>query len=615
MKTQPSGSTVRKLEARVRAMRKALDGSRRADRSLCDAHRAVLRSYEDAVRSEHPGTRSTPEWKRLRALAKRAMLYLGGEADVWSRSLKDYDHRLYGPYLGVSDEGSAATVIRRAALDSPKVKATRVGSPMIAGVAHDAERLASIGEVPVGPSEYADIRLECTGRILTSTNVGTRLNLRFYKRYPVAVVPPGPVAAVLGPVKEELQKIFAPFLKTPDGEPRPLMVFVEFDRESRRTFGNRVAILRKLVRYVSGGTIADRRKHQLGFQMRIGFGAKGGRAALLAINLARAAGIKDVAIDGVVRKEAEEFGSFPGLLNYLPPEHLQPVLDRARAKGVRIRPKNTVDPDTVARHVWTSLLAAREMGLALGKYGTFPLTLEETDDVVRKVQGWFSDWSAAPVFFVDQGILSAEKVFVGDSLMQGLRKWLMVVGEHGVRVVLIDTVDKSKGFRILRDESRPESGFLSAREIASIDRFAASLNVKVLWAGGITLPQAYEFGNLGVFGIYVTSAAASSAPVPPEYSNDPLLASLKEPTYEGVYRTKLLLEAGFLSARWKRSEVSRTLEKLSREMIAALNPPIDKKVLSAIEGKLAALALGAWRKHLRKRRPGTVPGLKFTRPS
>lgn len=45
-------------------------------------------------------------------------------------------------------------------------------------------------------------------------------------------------------------------------------------------------------------------------------------------------------------------------------------------------------------------------GLELGKYGLFPLTLEEQDKVVADVQGWFADWCAAPAYYVDLPLLS-----------------------------------------------------------------------------------------------------------------------------------------------------------------------------------------------------------------
>ena len=601
-------SRLATFATRLPALRAALDGSRRADRSLCDAYRAVLRTYEDLVTHGRPGAQVERLVEQLRPLAREAMLYLQGEADVWSTSLKDYDHERYGPYLGVSDEGSAAAVIRRAALDSPKARAVPRPTPMVIGVAHDAERLGAVGEVPVGPEEYADIRLECTGRILTSTNVGTRLNLRFYKRHPVVTVPKGAKATALETARAQLRMAFAPFRDTPDGKPRPLIVFVEFDRTSRRDFKTRVAMLKDLVEHVEKGDIADSTVHRLGFQMRIGFGAKGGRAALLAVNLAGAAGIGEVAIHGVVRKEADELVSLPGLLNYLEAEHLQPVLDRAQAKGVRIRPKNTVDPDTVARNVWTSLLAARRMGLALGKYGTFPLTLEETDAVVRQVQGWFADWSAAPVFFVDQGILSAHAAYVKDTVVEGLKRWLRMVAGHGVSVVLIDTVDKAKGWRILADPAHPGKGLMSAAEIRAVDRFAAKLGVKVLWAGGITLAQTYAFGAMGVFGIYVTSAAASAAPVSAEYEADPQLAAMKEPTYESVARAKLLLEAGFLAERLKPDKLANEIERLAKQLIAVLGADADSAERDARARRLDERTQTGWTRYLGRRQPPGVHG-------
>ena len=75
---------------------------------------------------------------------------------------------------------------------------------------------------------------------------------------------------------------------------------------------------------------------------------------------------------------------------------------------------------------------------------------------------------------------------------------------------------------------------------------ARELGIKLLWAGGITLPQAYEFGTLGVFGVYVTSAASKAVRVGRDYRDDPALAASKQPTYDGVLRVKTLLEAGFL---------------------------------------------------------------------
>ncbi|MEJ2422818.1 MAG: hypothetical protein P8018_14140, partial [Acidobacteriota bacterium] len=328
-------------------------------------------------------------------------------------------------------------------------------------------------------------------------------------------------------------------------------------------------------------------------------GARGRNGALLAVNLASASGLSELAIDGVVSKEADALLSLPGLLNYLGPENLQPVLDRAKQKGIRIRAVNAVDPDTVARTVWTSLLAARRQGVALGKYGTFPLTLEETDRVVGEVQRWFGDWSAAPVFFVDHGILTAEKVYTRDFVVDGVKAWLDVVAKHGVPVVLIDTLDKSAGWKILKDASTEQKGLLSKGQIQSIDAFAAQRGIRVLWAGGITLPQVYEFGKMGVFGIYVTSAAAAAVPVGPAYERDPALAALKEPTFEGVSRAKLLLEAGFLAEKQRDKQPTKDFDTLAHRFISELakGKASNGQRLQELDNELAGKTLDAWKSH------------------
>ena len=574
------------------------------DRLRCDEYRGILRSYRRAVEGSSRIDDGEGALGQLRELAKEAMGHLGGGADLAATSLKDYDHKRFGPYLGVSDEGSAAAVIRQAALNSPKVRVAGLISPLVVGVAHDAERLGAIGEVAVGPDEYAKIRLACVGRILTSTNVGTRLNLRFYKRNPVVSIPAGTTADVVGATEVSLTQIFAPFLNTPDGKHRPLTVFIQFDPESRRSFANRVAILKALARFAASGDAADPAVHRLGFLIRIGFGERGERAALLGVNLARAARLAEVAIDGVVRKAADDLVSLPGLLNYLPPERLEPVLRRAAEKGIRVRPKNTVDPDTVARNVWASLAAARHMGLDLGKYGTLPLTLEECDQVIGQVQGWFSDWTAAPVFFLDQGIVSADRVYIGDTLIPGLHKWLKIVARHRVPVVLIDTADKSLGWRLLKEQAG-DKGLLTTAQVRAIDKFAQALGVRALWAGGITLAQCLDFGRLGVFGIYVTSAAASSAPVPAD-EGDPMLAALKEPTYDGVSRAKLLLEAGFLAGRFKGTERGRGLERLAREFIRVCSASDAEAPTKAGEALFDGTCT-AWDVHLKEKRISSDP--------
>lgn len=580
-------STIRKLAAKkIR--------SRSEERVLCDSFRAVIRFYKD-VASTNVDIDNTAGGRRLYRMATRGMLYLGGEGDVHRTSLKDYDHKRYGPYLGVSDGGSAAAAIRKASQNSPKAIALGFSDPMTLGVAVDAERLGGIGEVAVGPEEYINIRLACVGRILTSTNVGTRVNLRFYRRHPLVKVPEGGIEEAVHQAKQIIRKTFEPFLRPPGGRPRPLVVFIEIEGGSRRSAATRISILKGLAHYAKRPDVADSTVHRLGYQVRIGWGKKGRDLAIHSIDIASTAGIKEVAVSGVVRKQADEHLSQPGLLNYLASGMLGPVLRRANERKVRIHPTNRVDPDTVANHVWSTLHTARQMGYELGKYGLFPLTLEEMDVIIGKVQTWFSDWTAAPVFFVDQGLVSATRVDTNGDLVRGLKKWLKMVGKHRVPVVLIDTFEKAGSQPLLRLPGETK-GLLTAHQLLDIGHLAERLQIKVLWAGGITLPQAYELGRLGVFGVYVTSAAASPVPVPLGYEKDPWLAALKEPTYKGVYRTKLLLEAGFLKERVKNKKSSKGLEKGVMEFLHAMKKG-NEQLTGEKERALAELTIDGWRFH------------------
>lgn len=539
------GQPPARLLNAIRRSRRVANPSPRDQQRICDAYRGILREYRTiASAGRLPGSR----W---RAVALEALRYLGGDADRLHASLRDYDHHRYGPFLGVSDDGGGAAEVCRAALASPKAQALGAKvSPLTLGVALDAERLAGVGEVPVGLDEFSEIWLKCAGRGLMTTNVGSRVNLRQYLPAPVVTIADGETKAALAAAKTELADAFRPFLKTPDRKPRSLVVFVEFKLGSRRPRAERKIMLRKLREHVKSGGIAAPSVHRLGLNVKIGWGPKGRDAALRAVDLARAAGIGELSIDGVVRKEADRAISLPGLTNYLAPGLVAQVLRYAQQNGVRVRPLTQVDPDTVARSTWSVLNTARAMGLHLGKYGLFPLTLEESEIVVRQVQQWFPDWSAAPVFYVDQGLIGRSGVYVGHDMAKGVAAWLRAMAKYKVKVVLIDTVDKSKGWKILRTGDDPK-GLLSAQQVSRLAALGEDLGIKVLWAGGITGPQAYELGRLGVFGIYVTTAAAIAVPVDGTYRYDPGMAQRKLPTFAGVLNVKTLLEAGYLSCRTK----------------------------------------------------------------
>src|SRR6266851_6466812 len=214
--------------------------SRLDEQRISDAYREILRGYRAIASGGRLPSR------RWRGVALEALRYLGGDADRLRASLRDYDHRRYGPFLGVSDDGGGAAEVCRAALASPKAQALGANvSPLTLGVALDAERLAGVGEVPVGLDELSDIWLKCAGRSLMTTNVGSRVKLRHYLAALVVTIADGDTKVALAAAKAGLAEAFRPFLKTPDRKPRPLVVFVEFKLGSRRPRAERKIMLRK----------------------------------------------------------------------------------------------------------------------------------------------------------------------------------------------------------------------------------------------------------------------------------------------------------------------------------------------------------------------------------
>lgn len=561
------------------------------DRALAEACVRTITAYRAAVLT------SDGAGQELTARARTAFLHLGGDPTRASLSLKDYDHERHGPFLGVSDEGGAAGAIRDAALDSPKVRALSAGAardPLCVGVAVDAERLGGVGEVNVGRDEYADVWLQCVDRVLITTNVATRVNLRVYRREPIVKLTKGDRQAV-AEAKAAIAEAFRPFVETPDLKPRPLTVFIDIPSTAAMTTARKRAVLKTLVEFVSSGQAAGKDAappgQQLGLSVWTKLGPAGRDQAIAAIELAASAGLHVVVIDGVKRKAADRAVSLAGLLDYFEPGLVGPILRAAKRLGVRVRTANLPDTDTIARSTWVGLTTARSCGANLGKYGCFPLTLDETDAVVEQIQQWFPHWSAAPVCFVDQGVIREDGVDVGNDLMRGLRFWLQTMAKHGVRVVLIDTVDKASGRRLLR-KSKDDGGFLSTAQIVKIQALAQQLGIKVLWAGGLSLGEAFEMGRLGVFGIYVTSAAATLVPVSGIYVRDPALAGRKQPSRDAVRRTKILMEAGFLSARLTGDHATK-LSSLAADLLAALERKDASATLEKTE-VLAEACVGGW---------------------
>ncbi|MCX6376340.1 MAG: hypothetical protein NTU88_09975 [Armatimonadetes bacterium] len=600
-----TGRALVKLDRWLKGLKKRTAGrtSRAWQRQYYAVLRDILRLYEDTVSGRDPRRLvSTRELGLLRRLAARAFDELGGQAEPAHCSLKNYNRERFGPYLGVSGEGNAAPAIVAAARLSPKVRALGISEPIEIGMAHDAERLGSVGELPVGPDDYRDIRLQCKGHILTSTNIGARLNLRFYRRLPVIWVNEGDLRTMFEAARHQAAELVAPFLRTPDRRPRPVTVYVQF--RARVPHGSRIRVFKMLSRAFEKGEIADPKLHRLGLLARVRRGSRGVSDAIEAIELAHDSGIAAVAVEGIVRAAAEDLVSVPGLLQYFSPRDSQKLLETARVHRVLFTTKNVVDTESMARHAWTGLTVARGMGLELGKYGLFPLTFEESDFVVRCTQRWFRSWTAAPAFYVDVPTITASRVFTSREAPEAVRTWLKMVARHGVRVVLIDTVDKSKGRRLMKLNRRDAKGILLRDEIRALDRFALKLGINTLWAGGITIDQVFEFGRMGVFGIYVTTAATTTKPVSPSHERDISLATERVPTGQNVYRVKLLLEAGFLSERLIADrEDSRAIDEAARLLLEHLKSGSGARAatINAAVKRLDKLVLEGWRVYRRKK--------------
>lgn len=547
-------------------------------RSRVEKLRADFHRYEDAVRRGAAPSRLA----RLRVRAAAAFDELGGEPEPAPRSLRDYDHLRFGPYLGVSGEPDAAAAIRDAALASPKVVALRLSDPLEVGVAHDAERLGSIGELPPGPEEYRDIRLETVGRILTSTNVSSRLNVRYFGRVRDLWVNSASTRQMQQTAVESLHKRLAPFLDTPDQRPRLTTVYVRF--RSEVAAAQRRTVLRTLQEAIEYPEV-----HTLTLVEEVRAGRPGVDDALEAIDFARRSGLTELALLGRPRRASEELGSLPGLLHYFNANQVGRILEAAGAAGIRIATMNRVDCGSVARLVWTGLAAARRMGLELGKYSLFPLTLNESAEVVESIQRWFDDWTAAPAFYVDVDTISVNEVFPRRRADEALKTWLDMVAAHHVKVALVDTVLKSEGRHLLKSGPRDSTGVFTLEAIERLNAYARERGVRILWAGGITVPQAYELGRLEVFGLYVTSAVASTRTVGPDHEADPGLAAERFPTLEGVARVKLAIEAGFVETQLRKTgrvQAAERIRAVAKEVVTA-PVPADKS-------SLEELVRGAW---------------------
>lgn len=287
----------------------------------------------------------------------------------------------------------------------------------------------------------------------------------------------------------------------------------------------------------------------------------------------------------------------PGLLNFFDRITINKLWADAEKKGILLRAWKIIDVDSVARNTWTSLQTARNAGLYLGKYGLLPLTLPEADYVIGKIQSWLKDWSAAPAVYVDCPTVTKYRCYE-DEAGEAVHAWLDILHKHKVPVVLIDTADKSKGRRLLKDGPGDEVGILTEREIGELNDYAYKLGIKTLWAGGISAEQAYRLGKMGVFGVYTTTSTARKVAVSGDYTHDPSMPNEKEPTYRGVCRVALLLQAGFIQGRMRslgELVVADQVAHGAEELLALKLGESSEEREKDVQRKLAQSLQNAWR--------------------
>lgn len=513
--------------------------------------------------------------------------------------LSAYDDARNGPLLGVSDSGYSSDLIARTALQSAKINAG--GNHAANGVMLDAERMGSAGEVPVGPDEYAMVAAAARGATYFSTNVGVRANARYLQPSPaLAIGDLTPEDAV-----EKVTAQFAPFLKPPGGQPRPLTVHLHVQP---RTNPDALTALAARIETLRGSKLAGPNLHKLA--ALVVFDAPPGAAdiAWLAqlIDRAAAAKIPIVAIDAPPGAAAHVHISVQGVLNALDPPAAMKLLAAAARNNVALVPRYQVDTETVRRTIWAALHTARAHGLNGAKYGLTPLTMEEQRPVITAIQAWAGDWTTIPAFYADTPLVTAADVLLSDRVVAASLQWLDMAHAAGARVVLFDCPDRyvpridssgqAAGRHLLRHGPEDRGAAYSLADVDTILAHARTLGVKILWSGGIQADQAFELAKRRVSGIFTTSSTAKLGPVTPVLADDPRLAAESVPTETGVRRVHALIQAGFLIAALaqQHAALAKRIGDLCPPVLAA---PLESAELKAALDKLDDALIEGWKLH------------------
>jgi hypothetical protein len=484
--------------------------------------------------------------------------------------LDTYDSERFGPLFAVSDEGSAGETVVNAAYASAKARALWPIDPVSLGVALDGERMTSAGEVPIGPPEYGDLLDAAAGRLLLTTNVGVRVNARLTQQFPEFVV-----TEKSANDKEWLDSVFAafePFLRTPDGQPRPLTVRLSVDPKA--PIKSLKGVVTKLEAGRKEGKMGPAEIHQLSVLVAFEDRITDDEIDVIEriMKLAADAGIRELAIDADLREPARRRLGIQSLLNILDPEHLRRLLRLSRQLAVRLTYRYHLDIETAARTIWTGLHTARTNGFSAGKYGLMPMTLEEQGAVIEMITGWTADWTAIPAFYVDTPLLTAEDVYDDTRCKDAAKLWLKTARGAGAKIVLFDSPDRVNPRRLIRQPNvANDIGVLSLADIEEILGYAKELGISILWSGGITSRQAFELAKRKVFGIFSTSSTAAKIAVTAAFEDDPRLATENEPTDVGVRRIHAIIQGGFLSAalRNRGKALAKSIGDASERLLAA----------------------------------------------
>lgn len=547
------------------------------------AWRKALSDYELNV--SEGGSHVDPE---LRRKAEEAFDNLGGQGCCTHEDLSQYDHERYGPFLGVSDPGLATLDIASASCRSPKALTLQNPSPMQIGVSLDAERIGSNGEVPVGPNEYKNIRLDCMiGRLLTTTNVGVRSNVRYFQRGAEIQLSHDETD-----VSKQLADSFDKFINTPDQKSREATAYLVPDLSAPPA--DTKAMLVKLAGDHVKAPGINTHQHKLCLLARALPGENAKEKVLEIIKLAKDAGFQSVAVDAPVTAEAQRKISMPSLLNMFSADDADDLLRQAQKADIGLSSIDAVDCHSTARTIWQGLNCARNAGVHLGKYGLQPMTLEEQSEVVGLVQSFLPNWAAAPAFYVDFPLITKMRVYDGKDIFEAASVWLAMVARHGVKIVLFDSPDRDSRRRLVKRSDDDDEGVLTLDQIRKIMIKADGLGVKTLWAGGVSPHEAYELAQVGLFGLYTTSTTAVPAPVSDLMAHDPNLPAQVRPTEYGVLRVKSILEAGYLKKRMSEMGNREQVADIEKKAQVMLDVPLTEVNETALE-ELCKTLTSAWR--------------------